>query len=541
MTENPLDLFNQTTSGEAAFQTLYVYDKLIYDFNDDDLTIKSIIINENATFKEGINVTSKTILNDDTDLSGNLNVTGNTNVSGISTFNNIEITGTLKDGDGETGTAGQVLSTDGSDLAWINTSSANVGSASKVGVNLDSDSATTMYMTFVDATSGNEEIRVDKSLTYKPSTGSFLGIATFTGVHITSGLRDTTGDVGTSGQVLSATGTTDGGTNWINVGEITAGTASSIAVNTNSANKDQYIPFLNETSGSQQVRADAGLKYNPHSDTLKPGRIEFDDDNELRFGDSNDLIISHTDSLSSQDDSNGDSVLAGTTWASYINERGAGPLVFKTDGGPSTGAFQFYDTGWRPILKLFSGSSARAALYHAGAEKLVTSSTGVTVTGTVAATSFSGSLAASNLTGALPAISGANLTGIVGVPTGCILLWSGAANAIPTGFVLCDGNNSTPNLSGKFVVGYSASDGDYDVNDTGGSASVTLTVNQIPAHTHTHTKATHPAGSGPEQNQSGNVEDRTNFGDTGTTSSTGGGQSHENRPPYYALCYIMKT
>ena len=62
-----------------------------------------------------------------------------------------------------------------------------------------------------------------------------------------------------------------------------------------------------------------------------------------------------------------------------------------------------------------------------------------------------------------------------------------------------------------------------------------------PAHTHTHTKATHPSGSGPEQNQSGGPEDRTNFGDTGTTGSTGGGQSHENRPPYYALCYIMKT
>ena len=56
--------------------------------------------------------------------------------------------------------------------------------------------------------------------------------------------------------------------------------------------------------------------------------------------------------------------------------------------------------------------------------------------------------------------------------------------AIPSGFVLCDGNNSTPNLSGRFVVGYDASNSDYDVNDTGGSESVTLTVNQIPAHTH---------------------------------------------------------
>jgi len=28
---------------------------------------------------------------------------------------------------------------------------------------------------------------------------------------------------------------------------------------------------------------------------------------------------------------------------------------------------------------------------------------------------------------------------------------------------------------------------------------------------------------------------------SGTTGNTGSGQGHENRPPYYALCYIMKT
>ena len=68
-------------------------------------------------------------------------------------------------------------------------------------------------------------------------------------------------------------------------------------------------------------------------------------------------------------------------WASYINETGAGPLIFKSDGGPSTGAFQFYDTAWRPILKLYSGSSARAALYHAGNLKLLTDAGGIAITG----------------------------------------------------------------------------------------------------------------------------------------------------------------
>ena len=45
-----------------------------------------------------------------------------------------------------------------------------------------------------------------------------------------------------------------------------------------------------------------------------------------------------------------------------------------------------------------------------------------------------------------------------------------------------------------------------------------------------------------------NGQTSINFGGAGgypattfTMSNTGGGQSHENRPPYYALCYIMKT
>ena len=136
---------------------------------------------------------------------------------------------------------------------------------------------------------------------------------------------------------------------------------------------------------------------------------------------------------------------------------------------------------------------------------------------------------------------GSALTGIESFVSGMIILWSGAANAIPTGFVLCDGNNSTPNLSGKFVVGYSASNGDYDVNDTGGAENVTLTVNQIPSHK--HTTSVDNTNLFPSSGQTS-----IGFGGAGsypaTTFSmdnTGGGQSHENRPPYYALCYIMKT
>ena len=170
-------------------------------------------------------------------------------------------------------------------------------------------------------------------------------------------------------------------------------------------------------------------------------------------------------------------------------------------------------------------------------------------TGVVTATTFVGnltgdptgsganltSLPAAQLTGTLPAISGANLTGIVAIPSGGIILWSGAADAIPSGFVLCDGNNSTPNLSGKFVVGYSASDSDFDVGDTGGAKtdSVSISVSGT-----TGSNGSFSNGSG----SSGARIYQRNDGGVHTHSFSGSGSATvDTLPPYYALCYIMKT
>ena len=66
--------------------------------------------------------------------------------------------------------------------------------------------------------------------------------------------------------------------------------------------------------------------------------------------------------------------------------------------------------------------------------------------------------------------------GATGIPSGFIGLWSGAANAIPSGWYLCNGSNGTPDLRGRFVVGYSNTDSDYDVNDTGGAKTDTVTI-----------------------------------------------------------------
>ena len=155
---------------------------------------------------------------------------------------------------------------------------------------------------------------------------------------------------------------------------------------------------------------------------------------------------------------------------------------------------------------------------------------------------------------------GSNLTGIQGIPSGVIMIWSGAQNAIPSGFVLCNGSNSTPDLRDRFVVG-SGAGASYSVGDTGGANSVTLSTSQMPAHSHSmtvtdpghyHTTNDYvarayyqePRNIGSATDGNCNYTGDTNTKTTGISVSagnTGGGSSHENRPPYYALCYIMKT
>ena len=122
------------------------------------------------------------------------------------------------------------------------------------------------------------------------------------------------------------------------------------------------------------------------------------------------------------------------------------------------------------------------------------------------------------------------------IPSSVILLWYGSVDSIPEGWQLCNGTNGTPDLRDRFIVGAGNS---YSVGNTGGADTVTLSVDQIPSHTHNVEmieSSTYNRGSGPlyEENKYG-------YRTIGIKSnSTGGGAAHENRPPYYALCYIMK-
>ena len=91
----------------------------------------------------------------------------------------------FEDGSGSAGTSGQVLSSTGSKTAWINTSDANVGSATNVGTNEDGTNAN-QYVTFVENKTGNNPIRVDEGLKYNPNSNTLtvgtIAATTFSGI-----------------------------------------------------------------------------------------------------------------------------------------------------------------------------------------------------------------------------------------------------------------------------------------------------------------------------------------------------------------------
>ena len=140
------------------------------------------------------------------------------------------------------------------------------------------------------------------------------------------------------------------------------------------------------------------------------------------------------------------------------------------------------------------------------------------------------------------------------VPTGTIVMWSGAVADIPEGWALCDGTGGTPDLRGRFIVGAAHDDGDggsgYAVGMTGGADSVTLTTQQMPEHTHEYLALDDWSHMSQLDIKTGNIGayDVARIDGTGTTddidlcrtSPAGGGQPHENRPPYFALAYIIK-
>tara|TARA_R110002073_G_scaffold308303_1_gene478175 strand:- start:344 stop:1009 length:666 start_codon:yes stop_codon:yes gene_type:complete len=176
------------------------------------------------------------------------------------------------------------------------------------------------------------------------------------------------------------------------------------------------------------------------------------------------------------------------------------------------------------------------------------------------------------------------------LPVGAIILWSGAVAAIPTGFILCNGSGGSPDLRNTFVVGAGST---YAPADSGGATTVTLAEANLPSHahavnitsqatSHTHTATSNTTGAhshtfivhgSPGSNTDSfdvngdatsggtdtpSVKNVSSAGDhshtitvanesahqhvvSGNTAATGSGTAVDKLPPYYALCYIMKT
>jgi len=139
--------------------------------------------------------------------------------------------------------------------------------------------------------------------------------------------------------------------------------------------------------------------------------------------------------------------------------------------------------------------------------------------------------------------------------TGMILIWSGATGTIPSGWVLCDGNNGAPDLRDRFVIGAGNT---YSVSQTGGSAdavvvSHTHTATSVvtdPGHFHTITNISDvesgngkvTVGSGATAGTPPNTDSKVTGITVATTNTTAGvSGTNANLPPYYALAYIFKT
>ena len=485
--------------GNSVFEDVWITDTLHYDFKrSGDVGFSTITVDGTATFSSDVSFAGDITLDEIT--------CRNADVTGIATVKDLVVKEKLRDGDGNFGSSGQLLSSDGTDLVWINANTTSVANATNVGVNVNGDNSD-QFISFFGQSSGNRPNRVDTDFTYNPSTNTMSGInysgtSTFNNIRVSNNIRidgqlqDGDGNFGTSGQILSSDGSD---TKWINTGSLTAGAASEVGVTeTNTTNAAHFITFTEQSSGNEEIRVDTSLTYNPNTN----------------------IISSQISSIANHD----------------------------TDD-LSEGSSNLYHTTAR----------ARGAISASG-DLNYNSSTGVM--------SFSAPSA---------------------FVSGMIIIWSGNTDNIPNGFVLCDGQNDTPDLRNRFIVGAGTGSGsDYGPGDTGGSADATLVSHSHTVNNHTHSFSantsndTHnhgindpghrhnvaysnsdsgdgvieESGQGfngyePTENATTGItinNDTHNHSVSGTTggsapgtNSQGSSATNANLPPYYALCYIMKT
>jgi hypothetical protein len=135
------------------------------------------------------------------------------------------------------------------------------------------------------------------------------------------------------------------------------------------------------------------------------------------------------------------------------------------------------------------------------------------------------------------------------VPAGGIIMYTGSIADFDStgkgktgtkvqGWALCNGQNDTPDLRDRFLVGAGKA---YEVNQTGGENKHQLTPEEMPEHRHQYSRAKWNTmqwkGGARDPFWTDNGRDRYQ---TLSTEPAGRSLPHENRPPYHAVFFMMK-
>jgi hypothetical protein len=111
---------------------------------------------------------------------------------------------------------------------------------------------------------------------------------------------------------------------------------------------------------------------------------------------------------------------------------------------------------------------------------------------------------------------------------------NGLGKNLRSGWAICNGQNGTDNIAGRTIIGQGI--GFSTLSGLGGSATHTLTIDELPAHTHAFDGSVNTSG-GSGQKVVNNATDNT--ADV-VSKATGAGTPHNNMQPYIILVYIMK-
>ena len=510
--------------GNSVFESLWVTDTLHCNFrNSGSVGFSTITVDGAASFASDVSFAGDITLDEIT--------CRNADVTGIATVKDLVVKEKLRDGSGAFGTAGQLLSSDGTDLAWINANTTSVANSTNVGVNVNGDNSN-QFISFFGVSSGNQPNRVDTDFTYNPSTNTMSGInysgtSTFNDIRVSSNIRidgqlkDGDGNFGTSGQILSSDGSD---TKWINTGSLTAGAASEVGVTeTNTSNAAHFITFTEQSSGNEEIRVDTSLTYNPNNNRISSqiDDISNHDTDDLSEGSSN---LYHTTArargaISASGDLNYNSstgVMSFTAPSAFVS----GMIIIWS------GSVANIPTGFVLCNGQNSTPDLRNRFIVGAGNNYNPGDTG----GSADATLVSHSHTVNNHTHGDGSLVVDNHTHAVNINTNNN---SHTHNHVFPGDDQLGGQGNNRGGWTNRTTGTMP----YDANSsTNGNGQIYRTSDN--SHTHSHNVNGNTGGNAP--GISGSTGGSAP-GISGSTGSAGSGNSHENRPPYYALCYIMKT